>query len=136
MLNIHASVMRFRDFLIASMPIAEDVFRGDTNDLLADWLQANWEILVEAGTGKYISHYGDGADCNGRSSRVWLPEICPTHRVARRNIASGNLHSFTKFICWDGALYSEAIPLDHILCCYEPLTIAALSETEFVLVEL
>lgn len=51
----------------------------------ADWVQANWEMIVEAA----VSHdvqvvlevYAGGADCNGDSSRVWRPKMSPTHRI-------------------------------------------------------
>lgn len=48
-----------------------------------DWLQANWEAVVEAGIGPgvFLEVYGEGADCNDRSSRVYRPEATPTHAV-------------------------------------------------------
>lgn len=63
----------------------------DPAEFMADWAQANWELLVEtpfrefAGFGNaYLEPYGEGADCNDASSRVWLPQALATHRVVCR----------------------------------------------------
>jgi hypothetical protein len=88
-------IRRFARFLDASWNSAwsaatpmEDI---DPADLMADWAQANWELLVEtplretAGFGEaYLEPYGEGAECNGASSRVWRPQALPTHRVVCR----------------------------------------------------
>jgi len=61
---------------------------GDKNGLVSDWMQANWEILVETPLREllgfenaFLEPYGEGADCNNNSSRVWLPEVSATHRI-------------------------------------------------------
>lgn len=49
-----------------------------------DWLQANWEIIVERqlmSADMYLEAYGDGAGCNGESSRVLFPEKIATHSI-------------------------------------------------------
>lgn len=58
---------------------------------MADWAQANWELLVEtpfrenAGFGgAFLEPYGEGAECNDLSSRVWLPQALPSHRIVCR----------------------------------------------------
>src|SRR5687768_9177207 len=52
---------------------------------LDDWTQATWEFLVErafpAEARIFLEVYGPGADLNGASSRVSLPEAVPTHGV-------------------------------------------------------
>ena len=60
----------------------------DTTGFMVDWAQANWELFVEtpfrdsAQPGDvYLEPYGEGADCNDPSSRVWNPDALPTHRV-------------------------------------------------------
>ncbi len=60
----------------------------DTAGFIADWVQGNWELLVEtpfrdsARPGDvYLEPYGEGAECNDPSSRVWNPDALPTHRV-------------------------------------------------------
>ena len=58
----------------------------DTAGFMNDWVQANWELLVEmpfrdSAGNVYLEPYGEGAECNDPSSRVWNPEALPTHRV-------------------------------------------------------
>ena len=58
--------------------------RTSTGSYLADWAQANWEMIVEGvlPPGEdFLEVYGDGADCNGDSARVCRPEARPTRAV-------------------------------------------------------
>lgn len=89
-------VMRkFAQFLNASWDAASAVATSmeqvESTEFMSDWAQANWELLVETpfrelvGFGKaHLEPYGEGADCNDASSRVWNPGALPTHRVACR----------------------------------------------------
>ena len=83
---------RFAQFLNASWNAASAAATAmekvDSTELMLDWAQANWELLVETpfrelvGFGEaYLEPYGEGADCNDASSRVWNPRAIPTHRV-------------------------------------------------------
>ncbi len=76
---------RFARFLNASWATMEPAFEADkTRSLQIDWLQANWELIVEGGLLPHrvtLRPYGDGADCNGTSSRVLFPERAGTHRI-------------------------------------------------------
>jgi hypothetical protein len=82
---------RFAQFLNASWDAASAVAPMEQVELaefLSDWAQANWELLVETpfrelvGFGEaYLEPYGEGADCNDASSRVWNPGALATHRV-------------------------------------------------------
>jgi hypothetical protein len=61
------------------------------SEFMADWAQSNWELLVETAVREtfadgqgYLEVYGEGADCNDASSRVWRPQVLPTHRVMCR----------------------------------------------------
>lgn len=89
----------FRYFLnVAWAGLPAWIIKNEIND----WLQANWEILVEAKLNEpfckmeinseriILDFYGDGADCNGGSSRVWLPDALPTHRIVCK-IKSGSV---------------------------------------------
>jgi len=71
--------------LVSSWDIIELISKKDeTGSLKIDWLQANWEILVEGmfgGSKTTLIVYGEGADCNGASSRVLYPERSPTHKI-------------------------------------------------------
>jgi hypothetical protein len=60
------------------------VKEDSTGSLKDDWLQANWELIVEGlldDKNIVLEVYGDGADCNGESSRVLYPDRQPTHRL-------------------------------------------------------
>ncbi len=127
--NADTIVRGFRDFLNAS-------WRGATallpEDEVEDWVQANWELLVEANlcdqSKEFLEVYGAGADRFGKSSRILRPDALPTHRVvcvalhdtvipdlfSGQNIRPETLR-FESFVSWDGEHYDEAPPLDHVL---------------------
>lgn len=88
---------RFAHFLSASWNAASaaatQMAEVEPSEFMSDWAQANWEILVETpfrelvGFGEaYLEPYGEGADCNAGSSRVWNPDALATHRLACRAI--------------------------------------------------
>jgi hypothetical protein len=102
--------------------------------LTADWMQASWETVVEAGLSGEIGRirllvYGDGADCHPRSSRFSSPEDLPTHKVTcwpsdsfvvdlltgRRLTDSGSAYIFDRFVSFKEGWYHEAPPFDHAL---------------------
>ncbi len=72
-------------FWLDAKAIAE-VAGGD--EWLNDWMQANWELIVEGGLHSASSvtlvPYGEGADFYGSSSRILRPEATPTHAVRGR----------------------------------------------------
>jgi len=60
------------------------VKEDSSGSLKDDWLQANWELIVEGlldDKNIVLNVYGDGADCNGESSRVLYPDRQQTHRL-------------------------------------------------------
>ena len=107
---------------------------GDSacSSLQNDWLQANWELLIETQLCRsgvqFLEVYGEVADCNGSSSRVWMPEALPTHRVVclsastdpvkdeitSRSIDVRNL-TFDGFVHWSEGQYRVSPPFDAIL---------------------
>lgn len=93
--SLDGVMRRFARFLNASWEAASAVAtpmeQVESTEFMSDWAQANWELLVETpfrelvGFGKaYLEPYGEGADCNDASSRVWNPGALPTHRVVCR----------------------------------------------------
>jgi hypothetical protein len=128
-------VREFQKFLCQSWGSVERFLQEETTDaedLRLDWLQVNWEILVEAALCKtpyeILEVYGDGADCNGASSRVWLPDEMPTHKIGCSSpegsrvfdvlsSTSIELHKFEfgQFVAWDGKYYSFDVPFDHLI---------------------
>ncbi len=82
----------FSRFLSASWEVvcevASSLEQVEGTEFTSDWVQANWEVLVETpfreivGFGAaFLEPYGEGAECNETSSRVWKPEALPTHRI-------------------------------------------------------
>ena len=81
---LEEALSNFRKFILHNYEFSSSVL---SEELMADWLQANWEIIVEGNlheTGlinSVIDIYGEGADCNGASSRVSMPNRIPTQSV-------------------------------------------------------
>lgn len=53
-------------------------------DILNDWYQFNWEILVESvlcKPGQFLMTYGEGADCNADSERVRFPNATVNYKL-------------------------------------------------------
>ena len=137
-MNIDEIVRKFQQFLEASWQSVENMIPAaldrhlPAEDLRLDWLQANWEILVEAiirpDANSFLEVYGEGADCNGASSRVWLPDADPTHRVccvpkygnyatdliSGRSIETPDL-TFFGFVNWDGKWHAIHPPFNVVL---------------------
>lgn len=91
-MKITQQITGFSDFLSRNWREVQAQVEGDveldSEEFLRDWCQANWELLVETTVRQqvndmtlFLEPYGDGADCNERSSRVWLPTALPTHRI-------------------------------------------------------
>jgi hypothetical protein len=87
-MEINKAVRVFASFLNASWDIVMPLLleRKYTTDesSISDWLQANWEILVEKKILKqneYLETYSEGADYNGSSSRMNDIEALPTHTL-------------------------------------------------------
>jgi hypothetical protein len=87
-MDVNRAVTIFSDFLNNSWAIVTPLLvgRSYTSDesSIGDWLQANWEILVEKKVLKqneYLEIYSDGADYNWSSSRMIDIEVMPTHTL-------------------------------------------------------
>jgi len=76
-MTIDEAIRIFSDFLnnswIDVQQLLVDREYTSNEDSVNDWLQSNWEFLVERKVLKnnnYLEVYGDGADFNGGSSRI------------------------------------------------------------------
>ncbi len=131
--DIDVLVRQFADFLSLSWEqVKKAEVHTQTGSFVIDWLQANWEMLVEGALppkGTYLEVYGEGADCNGTSSRVYLPDATATHRVvclprhdAVTDLLSADLSPLPKtglvleqLVTMEGTWYKEAAPFDCVL---------------------
>lgn len=82
-----------RDSWVAVNQVADDHAEGERSEFLANWMQANWEFLVEShvfwGDKKCtLDPYGDGAETGTPGSRIQGTDTEPTHAVAIRNRGS------------------------------------------------
>ena len=138
--SVRQSVIAFVAAVSAAWPAVTTLLgtseRSARNALIDDWLQAMWEMLVEAslptaGGLMFLEVYGEGADCNPRSSRVHLPEASPTHAIRCSPVSGADVADaltrkvidwpdeglvVDRFVRLDGAgWYDEAPPFDHVL---------------------
>lgn len=134
-MSVDSTIREFQQFLNHNWERVSD-WLIDPNDQ-GDWLQANWEILVESRLCKpgeeYLLHYGEGADCNGTSSRVWMPECLPNRRIVAETkdntlnilsgeiIDSGTILNFEMFVASVDGNYWHGPPFDHVYLesCFE-----------------
>lgn len=120
---------------------SEMLQRMSAAELHFDWLQANWEIAVEAVLrdrlidNLYLEPYGEGAECNDLSDRVWRPDARATHRIVcvassdsgifdllTKAYIQVDCHAvvFDRFVTLTSkGWYEEAPPFDCVIAYYE-----------------
>lgn len=85
MTDHHSIILNFQKFIVLNWAYISELDTQDESDALRiDWLQANWEILVEQQLRTpliMLEVYGDGAD-NGQSSRIQNETASPTHYIS------------------------------------------------------
>jgi len=120
-----------------------------------DWLQVNWEFLVERKVLKfneYLEVYGEGADYNGDSSRISDPEALPNYIVGVKSKSGGvvsdilneeevNLKNvtFDRIVGFDDGFYNFKSDFKYVLINDDDIGIQRvilLDDIEFVLVRL
>jgi hypothetical protein len=144
-------IISFRDFISNSWEniklFYENLDEEEKEIFLNDWLQANWEILVERSiceTNEFLEVYGYGADCNGQSSRVIYPEILPTHKITCK-VKNNELVKdfmtdkliqienvdFMGFVNFKNKYFEIAPPFDFILLSSDKDIVLSISDIEF-----
>lgn len=133
-MDINQAVKVFAAFLNASWDIVTPLLSGReyTSDesSVGDWLQANWEILVEKKVlkqEKYLEIYSDGADYNGASSRMNDIEAIPTHTlkafpndkavdILNNEVIGGKLElEFDRLVGFQSGFYTNRPPFNYAL---------------------
>lgn len=98
MTDVSKLVANFGFFLSHSLESIQSFLSIDTTgSLRSDWMQANWELLVEGALGSPLVRlevYGDGADCNPKSSRFLSPNLLPTHHIVCVPVSGDRLYDF------------------------------------------
>jgi hypothetical protein len=133
-MEIDKAIRIFSDFLNSSWGIVTPLLidRSYTSDesSIGDWLQANWEILVEKKVlrqNEYLEIYSDGADYNGSSSRMSDIEAMPTHTfrvfsdeegvdILNNEIISSKAEfEFDRLVGFQNGFYVNLPPFNYVL---------------------
>ena len=131
-MNIDKAIRIFSDFLNRSweliIPLLSDRSYTTDDSSKSDWLQSNWEILVERKVlqlNEYLEVYGCGADFNGGSSRITDIESAPTHFVKvivdKEEDILNNLkverseYTFELLVGFRDGFYTDIPPFDFVL---------------------
>jgi len=116
--SIDELLENFAGFLDQSWDNIASISGSDqTGTLKDDWLQANWELIVEGMLGDisiFLTPYGDGADCNGASSRVLFPSKVETHIVVVTPQKGKTIYDHLNKEALDTS--SEGIVFDKFVC--------------------
>ena len=119
-------------------------------ELISDWAQANWEMLVEfdaATPGELnLEVYGEGADCRARSSRVSRPAALPNAAVVclARSATQGLVDVLTgapveaglkvdQFCSVRDGWISQQPPFDHAVLNIGPVQVVPVADVQFSL---
>jgi hypothetical protein len=138
-MEINKIIENFRNYINISWgtisKISTEQNRINSESFCADWLQFNWELMVESlilEPKQFLEVYGDGSDINGESSRVTYPEYYPTHklRIKLKENAYDYLNNemvdinisfdFDRFVNFKDNYYSESSNFDFILVLEQP----------------
>ena len=133
--HVDKIVRNYQSFINNAWPCVEIIKKLDDPNLEyldEDWFQSNWEIMVEGVLcepgSEFLEIYGSGADCNGDSSRVFLPKANPTHRIYCRGLTGNKIldviskkevnisdYTWDQFVSWDGNWHGQCPPFDFVL---------------------
>lgn len=131
-MDIDKAIRIFSDFLNKSwgiiIPLLSDRSYTTDESSKSDWLQSNWEILVERKVlqlNEYLEVYGEGADFNGESSRITDIESFPTHSIKvlvdKEKDVLNNLevesseYTFERLVGFRNGFYTDIPPFDFVL---------------------
>lgn len=86
--SVQEIMLGFRDFLVIAWPAFQQQLQFipaiNQEYVIDDWLQMNWEALVERAVCQYcqmLQAYGNGGDANGMSDRIVFPNARATHII-------------------------------------------------------
>lgn len=131
-MDIDKAIRIFSDFLNKSwgviIPLLSDRSYTTDESSKSDWLQSNWEILVERKVlqlNEYLEVYGEGADFNGESSRITDIESFPTHSVKvlvnnekdvlNNSEVESSEYTFERLVGFRDGFYTDIPPFDFVL---------------------
>lgn len=154
-IKVNENISFFIKFLNCSWKSVKEFYSDENNrSEKYDWMQANWEQLVECSISKKINKeirlevYGEGADANGESSKILFPNDLPTHVVKfklkgkskdilnSRDLESDEYFEIEEFVAEKDGWYSTEDPFDYILFdCDGQQSLISVNEVDFYLRE-
>ena len=131
-MSIDRIIKHFPGFLNASwncvIPLLSERAYTSNEDSINDWMQANWELLVERKIlplNEYLEVYGDGADFNGVSSRITDMNRIATYYLSvsiytgldllTNEKVNNSIFLFEKFVGFKAGFYTIAPPFQYVL---------------------
>jgi hypothetical protein len=133
-MEIDKAIRIFSDFLNSSwgivIPLLFDRSYTSNESSISDWLQTNWEILVERKVlqlNEYLEFYGDGADYYGKSCRMTDIDAIPIFSIKvildkieiddllnKETLINTNF-AFNKLVGFQNGFYINAPPFNYVL---------------------
>ncbi len=131
-MDIDKAIRLFSDFLNKSFdvifPLLSDRSYTTNECSTNDWIQSNWEMLVERKVlhlNEYLEVYGEGADFNGKSSRITDIYSFPTHSVKvlvnnekdvlNNSEVEKSEYTFERLVGFKNGFYIDMPPFDFVL---------------------
>lgn len=155
-MDIDKAIRVFSGFLNSSWIIVSQLLLNrdytSNEDSINDWLQANWELLVERKilkVNEYLEVYGEGADYNGSSSRIVDPEVLANFKVITKSrhgdqvldilnneqVSLGNI-TFEKLVGFKNGFYTFEPEFKYVLLTDDNLGVERVVALENVVFEL
>jgi hypothetical protein len=135
-MNVDKLLRNYVDFLngsienVLTLTLTSSFDEDVAEEVLYDWLQASWEMLVESvlfyGSKRYLPVYGIGADLGlDGSSRVTNRErlatdkiVCISNELILDHLSNSKIDvsklDFEEFVNWDGRWYSNESELNSV----------------------
>ncbi|RUO79862.1 hypothetical protein CWI84_09555 [Idiomarina tyrosinivorans] len=111
-------ILNFQNFIVSCWPhlncIMRDLDWDNEPYFIEDWLQANWELLVEKHLGVdgvLLPSYGYEADTSNRYKKTGTN---PSHKIMCSQFNSENKYLFLSFISKNGNALSIEPPFDYL----------------------
>lgn len=135
--KINGTIANFSEFLNTSwpsiIPLLTNRIHSTNEDSINNWIQANWEILVEQKElplNSYLEVYGPGADYKGASSRMIDCDAIATHKVTvlveetvdllNQIKVKTKTYSFDRLVGFSHSFYTENPPFNYVLV-FDPI---------------
>eukprot|EP01132_Coremiostelium_polycephalum_P000346 gene346-439_t len=133
--NIDLAIKSFSQFMNASwetvLPLLQDRDYTSDEGSIADWLQANWEFLIERKVLRIDQHlgiYSEGADFNGISSRITEIDSLPDFFIQVSGLSRGKTFdllnneqtvidnaNFIELVSFKNGFYYKEPPFNYVL---------------------